>query len=63
MSECCLHYIFCIWLFEYDKVYGGTFWYTNVYKEYGVSWCTFVKTGYGGIFFKGLKSVFWGFIT
>ena len=33
-------------LFRYDKVYGGAFWYTNAYKEYGIIWYIFVKTGY-----------------
>ena len=36
-------------MFRYDKVYGGAFWYTNVFKEYGVICYMFVKTGYGSI--------------
>ena len=39
-------------MFRYDMVYGGVFWYTNVYKVHGVIWYTFVKTGYGGISLK-----------
>ena len=50
MAKCCLHYIFCKRMFRYDNVFGGAFWYTNVYKEYGVIWYTFVKSGYCDIF-------------
>ena len=43
--------------FWYDKVYGGVFWYINVYKEYLVIWYTFVKTGYGGIFLRKTENL------
>ena len=49
-------------MFQYDKVYGGTFWYANVYKEYGVIWCISVKTGFGNIF-KDWNQFFLGLIT
>ena len=38
-------------------MHSGTFWYTNIYKQYRVIWYTFVKTGYGGTFQRGTENL------